>query len=156
MAFHPETRHAQAVTPGGTGATLRPGVCLVGARIRVPSVGKPGHTPGNVKLLLPPRQSLPGNSQCIRMSVTAQVSGPDQATRRSAIRLLGLAVSVRRMFQRCFLAVERTERMTPNSTPPAWERKRPEIFCRVFIMLASRSASELVNGTLGSDRKRST
>jgi hypothetical protein len=38
---------------------------LGGARIRVPSVGKPGHTPGNVKLLLPPRQSR-GNSQCIR------------------------------------------------------------------------------------------
>jgi hypothetical protein len=45
---------------------LRPGVCLGGARIRVPSVGKPGHTPGNVKLLLPPRQSR-GNSQCIRI-----------------------------------------------------------------------------------------
>ena len=65
MAFHPETRHPRAVTPGGTRATLRPGVCLGGARIRVPSVGKPGHTPGNVKLLLPPRQSR-GNSQCIR------------------------------------------------------------------------------------------
>jgi hypothetical protein len=64
MAFHPETRHPRAVTPGGTRATLRPGVCLGGARIRVPSVGKPGHTPGNVKLLLPPRQSR-GNSQCI-------------------------------------------------------------------------------------------
>ena len=29
--------------------------------------GKPGNTPGNVKLLLPPQQSR-GNSQCIRMS----------------------------------------------------------------------------------------
>jgi hypothetical protein len=28
--------------------------------------GKPGNTPGNVKLLLPPRQSR-GNSQCIRL-----------------------------------------------------------------------------------------
>jgi hypothetical protein len=45
MAFHPETRHHQAVTPGGPGATLRPGVCLGGARIRVPSVGKPGIPP---------------------------------------------------------------------------------------------------------------
>jgi hypothetical protein len=68
--FHPKTRHPQAVTPGGTGAILRPGVCLGGARIRVPSVGKPGHTPGNVKLLLPPRQSR-GNSQCIKGHRTA-------------------------------------------------------------------------------------
>jgi hypothetical protein len=45
MAFHPETRHPQSVTPGGTGATLRPGVCLGGARIRVPSLGKPGIPP---------------------------------------------------------------------------------------------------------------
>ena len=69
-----ETRHPQAVTPGGTGATLRPGVCLGGARIRVPSVGKPGHTPGNVKLLLPPRQSR-GNSQCIRATAITKPCG---------------------------------------------------------------------------------
>jgi adenine-specific DNA-methyltransferase len=53
MAFHPETRHPQAVTPGGTGATLRPGVCLGGARIRVPSLGKLG---------IPPETS---NSYCL-------------------------------------------------------------------------------------------
>jgi uncharacterized protein len=46
---------------------LRPGVYLGGARIRLPSVGKPGHTPGNVKLLLPPRQSR-GNSRCINLA----------------------------------------------------------------------------------------
>src|SRR5450631_67534 len=53
MAFHPKTRHPQAVTPGGTGATLRPGVCLGGARIRVPSLGKLG---------IPPETS---NSYCL-------------------------------------------------------------------------------------------
>ncbi len=40
--------------------------------------------------------------------------------------------------------------MAPNSAAPAWERKPPEIFCRVFIILTSRSATVLVNGMAGS------
>src|SRR5271157_144539 len=81
---------------------------------------------------------------------------PDQPTRRFTIRLSGLAVSVPSISQPCFLAVESNDRMTPNSAAPSSERKPPEIFCRSFIIRPSRSAWLLVNGTAGSDRKRST
>jgi hypothetical protein len=43
--------------------------------------------------------------------------------------------------------VERTERMTTKSWAPSRERKPPEIFCRNFIIIPSRSAKWLVNGT---------
>ena len=38
------------------------------------------------------------------------------------------------MFQPCFLAVEKKERMSAKSVAPSGERKPPEIFCRSFIM----------------------
>ena len=60
------------------------------------------------------------------------------------------------MLHPCFLAVERTERMTAKSLAPSSDRKPPEIFCRNFIIRASRSARLLVKGTCGSVRKRST
>jgi hypothetical protein len=53
----------------------------------------------------------------------------------------------------CFLAVDRTERITVKSLAPASERKPPEIFCRSFIIRPSRSARLLV-GSRGSVRKR--
>ena len=74
----------------------------------------------------------------------------------SAIRRAGSLVNVRSSFQPCFLAVERTERMTAKSLAPSSERNPPEIFCRNFIIRPSRSARLLVKGTLGSVRKRST
>ena len=83
-------------------------------------------------------------------------AGADQASRMSAIRRAGVAVKVWSMFQPCFLAVERTERMTAKSFAPFSERKPPEIFCRSFIMRPSCSARLLVKGTVGSVRKRST
>ena len=46
--------------------------------------------------------------------------------------------------------------MTANLAAPADERKPPEIFWRSFIMRPSCSARLLVNGTVRSDRKRST
>src|SRR5271166_2843317 len=49
-----------------------------------------------------------------------------------------------------------TERMTAKSFAPSSDRNPPEIFCRSFIILPSRSARLLVNGTRGSVRKRST
>jgi hypothetical protein len=64
VAFHPLPNSREAANPGGTVAILRPGACCGDAGARVPSVEKPGHTPGNVKLLLPPRQSR-GNSHSI-------------------------------------------------------------------------------------------
>ena len=60
------------------------------------------------------------------------------------------------MFHPCFLAVDRTERITAKSLAPSSEWKPPEIFCRSFIIRPSRSARLLVNGTSGSARKRST
>src|SRR3954471_14666751 len=78
------------------------------------------------------------------------------ASRRSAIRLSGLAFRVCRMSHPCFLAVDSSERITANSIAPSMERKPPEIFWRNFIIRPSRSARLLLNGTLGSVRKRST
>ena len=45
------------------------------------------------------------------------------------------------MFQHCILTVEKKDRMQVRSSiAPLDERKPPEIFCRSFIMRASRSA----------------
>ena len=63
------------------------------------------------------------------------------------MRRIGLAVNVWSMSQPCFLAVERTERITAKSVAPSAQRKPPEIFCRNFIIRPSRSARLLVNGT---------
>ena len=45
-----------------------------------------------------------------------------------------------RMFHFCFLAVEIAPRTIAKSSAPDRERKPPEIFCRSFIIRASRSA----------------
>jgi hypothetical protein len=55
-----------------------------------------------------------------------------------------------------FLAVESGHRITAKSAAPYSERKPPEIFCRNFIIRPLRSARLLVNGMLGSVRKRRT
>ena len=83
-------------------------------------------------------------------------AGADQASLISAIRRAGAAVRVWSMFQPCFLAVERTERMTAKSFAPSSDRKPPEIFWRNFIIRPSCSARLLAKGTAGSVRKRST
>ena len=44
------------------------------------------------------------------------------------IKLCGSLVRASSMFQPCFLAVERTERMTAKSFAPSSERNPPEIF----------------------------
>src|SRR3954469_9636298 len=92
----------------------------------------------------------------ITLFVTAQVPRDSQASRRRAIRCLGSLVRVWSRSQPCFLAVERSERITAKSSAPASERKPPEIFCRSFIIRPSRSTRLLVKGTRGSVRKRST
>src|SRR4029077_17844027 len=79
-----------------------------------------------------------------------------QLARRSAIRRAGSAVSVCRRSHPCFLAVARSERITPKSFAPYSERKPPELFCRNFIIRPSCSAWLLVKGTHGSVGKRST
>src|ERR1700738_2522810 len=87
--------------------------------------------------------------------VTAQV-GWHQTVRRERINSSGSCMSVLRIFQLCFLAVESTDRMTTKSSALSWARNPPEIFCRSFIMRASASAWLLVKGTLGSCRNRNT
>src|ERR1700738_3971423 len=88
-------------------------------------------------------------------NVTAQV-GWHQTVRRERINSSGSCMSVLRIFQLCFLAVESTDRMTTKSSALSWARNPPEIFCRSFIMRASASAWLLVKGTLGSCRNRNT
>jgi hypothetical protein len=68
--------------------------------------------------------------------------------------VLGDGVMASMTFQPCFQAVEMKERTTAKSVAPCQERKPPEIFCRTFIMRPSRSTRLLVNGTIGSYRKR--
>src|SRR5665648_1140012 len=91
-----------------------------------------------------------------RISLLPRYSRRGHTNRSSAIRRLGSVVSVWRISQPCFFAVERSERITPKSFAPSVERKPPEIFCRSFIIRPSRSAKLFVKGTRGSVRKRST
>jgi len=79
-----------------------------------------------------------------------------QARRSFAISSVGLPASVWSRSHPCFLAVESSERITAKSSAPCSERNPPDIFCRNFIIRPSRSARLLVNGTIGSVRKRST
>ena len=72
--------------------------------------------------------------------VTAQVGLMGQERRRDIAKFEGSRVRASMMFQPCFLAVERKERMSAKSIAPSGERKPPEIFCRSFIMRPSRSA----------------
>src|SRR5271169_3231358 len=74
----------------------------------------------------------------------------------SAMSHFGSAARVSSIFQPCFFAVERSDRITAKSAAPAAERKPPEIFWRSFIMRAACSAKLLVNGTVRSERKRKT
>jgi hypothetical protein len=60
--------------------------------------------------------------------------------RREFAKLTGSWVKASIMFQPCFLAVERNDRMVAKSIAPSGDRKPPDIFCRSFIMRTSRSA----------------
>ena len=72
--------------------------------------------------------------------VTAQVGWIAHERRRDFAKFEGSLVTASMMFQLCFLAVEKKERMTAKSIAPSNERKPPEIFWRSFIMRPSRSA----------------
>ena len=86
------------------------------------------------------------------LRVTAQVA--QEAIRPcGCLPARGLGVQGLDTFQPCFLAVERTERMTAKSFAPSSKRNPPEIFWRSFIMRPSCSARLLVKGT--SDRSGS-
>ena len=71
---------------------------------------------------------------------SAQVVLMGQERRRDIAKFEGSRVRASMMFQPCFLAVEKKERMSAKSIAPSGERKPPEIFCRSFIMRPSRSA----------------
>ena len=60
--------------------------------------------------------------------VTAQVGWMTQARRRDLAKCDGWWVRASMMFQPCFLAVEKKERMRAKSIAPSDERKPPEIF----------------------------
>ena len=72
--------------------------------------------------------------------VTAQVGWIAHERRRDFAKFEGSLVTASMMFQLCFLAVEKKERMTAKSIAPSNDRKPPEIFWRSFIMRPSRSA----------------
>ena len=61
-----------------------------------------------------------------------------QERRKDIAKFEGSRVRASMMFQPCFLAVEKKERMSAKSIAPSGERKPPEIFCRSFIMRPSR------------------
>jgi len=61
-------------------------------------------------------------------TVTAQVGWTAYDRRRDFARADGSWVKPLMMFQPCFLAVQRKERMTAKSVAPCSERKPPEIF----------------------------
>ena len=63
-----------------------------------------------------------------RILVTAQVGWMTQARRRDLAKCDGWWVRASMMFQPCFLAVEKKERMRAKSIAPSDERKPPEIF----------------------------
>ena len=65
---------------------------------------------------------------------------PAHDRRRDFAKSDGSQVRASMMFQPCFLAVEKKDRMSAKSTAPSAERKPPEIFWRSFIMRPSRSA----------------
>src|ERR1019366_6848020 len=76
----------------------------------------------------------------VRSKVTAQVGWMAHERRRDFAKFEGSLVRAPMMFQPCFLAVEKKERMTAKSIAPSNDRKPPEIFWRSFIMRPSRSA----------------
>jgi hypothetical protein len=61
-------------------------------------------------------------------SVTAQVGWMAHGWRRDFAEFEGSRVRASMMFQPCFLAVEKKERMSAESIAPSNERKLPEIF----------------------------
>src|SRR5712692_6716065 len=63
-----------------------------------------------------------------KKKVTAQVGWMAQARRRDLAKFDGWWVRASMMFQSCFLAVEKKERMRAKSIAPSDERKPPEIF----------------------------
>ena len=102
------------------------------------------------------RNSNPTSRAAILFSRNSLGRRSGYATRMSANRRVGLEVKVCSIFQPCFLAVERTVRMTAKSFALHSDRNPPEIFWRSFIIRPSRSARLLVKGTMGSVRNRST
>src|ERR1019366_7777345 len=102
-------------------------VCNYGANI--PCGGRPDT-----------RRRMPEVDRYCRQNVTAQVGWTGHDRRRDFARPDGSWVKPLMMFQPCFLAVEKKERMTAKSVAPSSERKPPEIFWRSFIMRPSRSA----------------
>src|ERR1700674_884484 len=75
-----------------------------------------------------------------KFPVTAQVGLISYEKRRDFATFAGSRVKASIMFQPCFLAVERNDRMVAKSIAPCNDRKPPDIFCRSFIMRPSRSA----------------
>src|SRR4051794_22384444 len=69
-----------------------------------------------------------GRPEQSNQNVTTQVVWLAHARRRDFAKLDGSRVSASIMFQRCFLAVERKERMSAKSIAPCNDRKPPEIF----------------------------
>jgi hypothetical protein len=72
--------------------------------------------------------------------VTAQVGWIAHERRRDFAKFEGTLVTASMIFQPCFLAVEKKERMTAKPIAPSKDRKPPEIFWRSFIMRPSRAA----------------
>ena len=64
----------------------------------------------------------------MRNIFTAQVGWMAQARRRDLARFDGSRDRASMMFQPCFLAVEKKERMRAKSIAPCNDRKPPEIF----------------------------
>ena len=87
-----------------------------------------------------PPAALEGEVSLKSINVTAQVGFPAHDRRRDFAKLDGSQVRASMMFQPCFLAVEKKDRMSAKSIAPLAERKPPGIFCRSFIMRPSRSA----------------
>ncbi len=88
--------------------------------------------------------------------VTAQLPRPSYTNRSRPIRLNGSLIKVSSKLHPCFLAVARADRIVAKSLAPSSDRNPPDTFCVTFIILPSCSARLLVNGTVGSVRKRST
>jgi hypothetical protein len=66
----------------------------------------------------------------VSILVAAQVSHSGSGQAKPCDQ--GWLVSVWRISQPCFLALESSERMTLKSVAPCCERKPPDIFCRSF------------------------
>jgi len=132
------------------------GLVLVWKQLQQGSFRWPPIMDGVVKLSPVEFAALFDGIDWTRIQVTAQLPRPCYTNRNRPIRLNGLLIKVSSKLHPCFLAVERTDRIVAKSSAPCSDRKPPETFCWTFIILPSCSAKLLVNGTVGSVRKRST